>query len=273
MRKIKRTYYLFYFSISVLLLTLALLINLSSLERKVNRVQNRMHEIEADSTNLTNYVHSTVEECNNRTKQIDVMTTTDVENIKELYTVADVNTPYKVFDVDNPSKHTKKIYTEYTAVTKKSSLQYELLNMDIDGDGVVDRLYDKVSGVRVVIDQYGTTRFCVAVGTYWADGEIGRFIDFVMDNGNVIPCITCDVKQDIHTMGEKGKYGYIANDLIEFYTDPTARGYVDSYIDENGNVVKLRYYAGDVSTTREDFAGAVRKVVVYDDYYEGFEKQ
>lgn len=179
--------------------------------------------------------------------------------------------PYKVFNVDNPELHKKKIYTEFTEVTLKSSLQYKLLYSDWDNDGVPDRYSDVLSGVRVITDQFGVDRFCVAVGTYWANGEIGRFIDFVMENGNIIPCITCDVKQDIHTKNWRGKYGSAANDLIEFYVDPMVLPIVD-YCDD-GSGIGLRFPAGDVSKAREDFEGAIVKVIVYDAYFEGFEFQ
>lgn len=182
------------------------------------------------------------------------------------YIIANAVSPYTVYTVENPEKHKKKIYTEYTEVTDKTSKQYKLLNMDEDGDGAKDIHTDVESGVRVITDQYGVTRFCVAVGTYWSGGKIGRFIDFVMENGSIIPCIVCDVKQTRHTKQYQNKYGSIANDLIEFYIDPR-KPFVD--YDENGN--GLRYKAGDVSSARQDFEGAVKKIIVWDDYLTGFE--
>lgn len=187
-------------------------------------------------------------------------------NYEVEYITANPGSPYKHYLVDNPNSHKKKIYTEYTAVTRKTSLQYKLLNQDLDGDGKPDRYTDTESGVRIVQDKNGVWRYCVAAGTYWANGEIGRLIDFITENGKVIPCVTCDVKQDIHTMGGQGKYGYVANDVIEFYTDP-ARKAVDSW-----NGLPLKYKAGDVSTAKELFEGAVTEVIVYDEYVEGFEE-
>lgn len=270
MRRIRTTYFLFLFLITTLLMSFVLMLNIFSMERRCNKIAQEINDVREENELL----NETVNECVSRSNTIEIKLQSNKNSDDETYVLADakaINSHTKY--VDNPERHVKKIYTEYTAVTKKSSLQYKLLYADIDGDNVADILHDKESGVRIVIDQYGTTRFCVAVGTYWANGEIGRFIDFVMENGNIIPCITCDVKQDIHTIEEKGKYGFKANDLIEFYTDPKARGYVDSYIDEDGNIVKMRYKAGDVSTSREDFVGAVTKVIVYDDYLEGFENQ
>lgn len=185
------------------------------------------------------------------------------------YTGVIVGVPYKVYPVDNPEKHRRKIYTEFQRVNDKTSLQYKLLHGDWDGDGIADRYSDKESGVRVIRDRYGVERLCVAIGSYWADGHIGRFVDFVMENGSVLPCVTCDVKQDIHTMGENRKYGSAANDLIEFYIDPLVRPIVDYCETGEG----LRYHAGDVSTAREEFAGSILKVIVYDEYIDGFEFQ
>lgn len=256
-------------------LSFLVFINMYFIQRDVNDLDGRTYKTETSCELLTDRTHDMSEHiedvltaCDNRTQSLDINISTSGEDISGLYINAKYTQPYKVYSVDSPEKHKRKIYTEYTAVTLKSSLQYKLLNSDVDGDGVVDRYHDEESGVRIVIDQYGVARFCVAVGTYWAEGKIGRLIDFIMENGAVIPCVTCDVKQDVHTMNEKGKYGHVANDLIEFYIDPAVRPFVDSW-----EGVGLRYVAGDVSTARDDFVGAVTKVIVYDDYITGFEDQ
>ena len=174
------------------------------------------------------------------------------------YSGSELCEDYKVYYIDKPHAHEKKIYTVYTAVTDRSSKQYKLFNSD--------KRYTDISGVCLIKDKNDVYRYTIALGPYWANGEIGRYVDIYMENGSVLPCITCDVKQWVHTMDGKGKYGINANDLIEFYVDPTRLNYVDSY-----NNTPLYFSSGDVSTAKEEFSGAVEKIVVWDIYQEGFE--
>lgn len=246
----------------VLLVKLSILAETKSDEARVDKLQEEVENLKIQNQELLDsqeeYIYL-VKTNYERTYETELM-----------YAEASPKVPYKVYEVDNPQYHKKKIYTEFTEVTLKSSLQYKLLYSDWDGDGVIDRYSDYQSGVRVIRDQYGVERFCVAVGTFWAEGHIGRYIDFVTENGEVIPCVTCDVKQDVHTKGFKGKYGSAANDLIEFYVDPMVLPFVDY---DNVSGAGLRFPAGDVSTARNDFKGAIVKVIVYDAYMEGFEFQ
>ena len=179
-------------------------------------------------------------------------------------TIVEVNTEPKLYrweEIDS-TKHKKKIYTDYRAVTDKSSEQHKLLKHTFT---------DSRTGIRVIEDKYGDLRYCVALGSYWARNQIGLMVDFYMDNGFILKCVVCDVKQDKHTVGGQGKYGYIANDLIEFYVDTKAIGVVDWYADENGTLIPLSFPAGDVSFVGEEFSGGIKFILIYDELlsYEG----
>ena len=157
------------------------------------------------------------------------------------------------------TKHKKKVYTNYRAVTLKSSAQYKLLQ---------NTYTDSRTGIRVIEDKYGDLRYCVALGNYWVQDQIGLMVDFYMTNGYILKCVVCDVKQDIHTMNGNRKYGSAANDLIEFYIDPSALPVVDYYITENGKALPLAYPAGDVSYAGEEFQGGIKFIIIYNEIIE-----
>lgn len=176
-------------------------------------------------------------------------------------TTIEVRTEPKIYhweEIDS-TKHRKKIYTDYRAVTSKTSEQYKLLKQTIT---------DSRTGIRVIEDRYGDMRYCVALGSYWARNQIGLLVDFYMDNGYILKCVVCDIKQNEHTMGGQKKYGYIANDLIEFYVDTKAIGTVDWYADENGTLIPLSYPAGDVSSIGEEFSGGIKFIIIYEEILE-----
>lgn len=170
---------------------------------------------------------------------------------------------YNIYHIENASAHQKKIYTHYNAVKLKDTPQYRLKLL---------QKTDSRTGIRVVTDQFGDDRYCIALGGYWANMETGRLVDVYMENGNIIKCITCDCKKWIDTKNGEGKYGRIANDLIEFYVDCTWRAPVDYYFD-NGKAIPLMYPAGDVSTVAPELQGAIHYLKVYNIYLNGFEPQ
>lgn len=84
--------------------------------------------------------------------------------------------------------HGFKSYTKYTAITRKTSKQYKIQR---------DYAYTGEYGIRQV-----DGRFCVAVGT-GVTKSMGQYIDVILENGTVIPCIVCDQKADEHTRADK----------------------------------------------------------------------
>lgn len=148
------------------------------------------------------------------------------------------------------SGHTFKPYTSYTAYNLKSSQQYKLQQIARAAD----------NGIRIVTDPNGVDRYCVALGTAWAGGQpkhIGRCIDVYMENGAVLHCVLADVKRQEDTVNNANRYGRINNDILEFIIDCS-------------KVPKAVITTGNVSKAGPEFEGAVREMVVFDLWIEGF---
>ena len=127
-----------------------------------------------------------------------------------------------------------KSYMSYTAITSKSSPQYKLQQSTYTG----------VYGIR----QYGD-RYCVAIGTAF-NADVGTYLDLILVNGTVIPCIVADIKADKHT--DSNNMITIANGcLTEFIVDSSAL---------NKNAKSM----GDISYCNEDWNSRVEKIRVYD---------
>ena len=77
-----------------------------------------------------------------------------------------------------------KSYMPNKAITSKSSPQYKLQNQ---------YAYTGEYGIRQV-----DGRFCVAIGTF-SNAKVGTYIDLILKNGTVIPCVISDFKADVHT--------------------------------------------------------------------------
>lgn len=147
--------------------------------------------------------------------------------------------------------HTFKPYTRYTAYNLKSSQQYKLQKV---------AWTEARTGIRIVTDPNGIDRYCVALGTAWAGGQpkhIGRCIDVYMENGAVLHCVLADVKRQEDTVDGANLYGKTNNDVLEFIVDGQ----------KISQTVKT---TGNVSNAGPEFEGAVRNMVVYDLWIDGF---
>lgn len=147
--------------------------------------------------------------------------------------------------------HNFKPYTRYTAYDLKSSQQYKLQKV---------AWTETRTGIRIVTDPNGIDRYCVALGTAWAGGQpkhIGRCIDVYMENGAVLHCVLADVKRQEDTVDGANLYGKTNNDVLEFVVDGQ----------KISQAVKT---TGNVSNAGPEFEGAVREMVVFDLWIEGF---
>lgn len=133
----------------------------------------------------------------------------------------------------NAPKNTRKSYMSYKAITLKISEQYRLQQI----------AYTGTHGIRQV-----NGRFCVALGSAYAT-KIGTHVDIILENGEVIPCILADQKQDIHT--DKTNRVCFDGSLVEFVVD------TDYIINR---VIK----SGDVSVVCEEWHPMVEEVIVYE---------
>lgn len=138
--------------------------------------------------------------------------------------------------------HDWKPYARYTAITNKSSRQYQLQQIAKTDE----------NGLRYVTDADGVKRYCVALGVAWAGGkpsDIGRCFDVKMKNGAVLHCVLGDVKKIEHSEGSAGRFGS-NGELLEFQVDLQK-------LPEN---VKK---SGDVSKLGGAFEGNAATITVY----------
>ena len=133
----------------------------------------------------------------------------------------------------NAPKNTRKSYMSYKAITTKTSRQYKMQQIAYTGK----------HGIRQV-----NGRYCVALGSAYAR-TIGTYVDIILENGEVIPCILADQKQDIHT--DQTNRVCFDGSLVEFVVD------TDYII----NKVRL---SGDVSVVNEKWHSMVEEVIVYE---------
>jgi hypothetical protein len=142
---------------------------------------------------------------------------------------------YTLFDV--PSQYRKndfKSFEDYRQITSTSSPHYELQR---------EHARTGTYGIRMV-----DGRFCIALGSYFTE-EIGQYVDIILENGTVIPCILGDQKADAHTDAL-----HIAHrtdgSVVEFIVDRNAlperaqaRGNISYCCDEwNSPVVQIKVY-------------------------------
>lgn len=92
-------------------------------------------------------------------------------------------------------------------------------------------------------------RYLAAVGT-GADVEVGQYIDIILKNGEIIPCIVGDVKNPTDTN---------ADNLTTTFSGCVCEFIVDK------NVLATRIKrSGDVSYIDESYDSSVQKIVVYE---------
>jgi hypothetical protein len=76
-----------------------------------------------------------------------------------------------------------KTFMSYTAITDKTSNQYALQQI----------AYTDEMGFRKI-----NNRYCVAIGTAF-EAPVGQIFNVELDNGEIIPCIVGDIKDDRDT--------------------------------------------------------------------------
>ena len=128
-----------------------------------------------------------------------------------------------------------KSYMDYRSITSTSSKQYILQS---------NYAYTGNYGIRMVGDRY-----CIAIGSHFV-GNIGQYVDLILENGTVIKCILADRKDDLHTDYEN---------IITVHNGCMSEFVVDS--DSLSKMVKLY---GDISKCNSDWESPVKNVVVYE---------
>lgn len=127
-----------------------------------------------------------------------------------------------------------KPYMDANTLTSRGSDQYKLKTK---------YELDSKTGIWTV-----DGRYCVALGSYYTT-EIGTYLDIVLANGTIIPCILADCKADQHT-------------------DSTNRqnpnGSVVEFIVNEGSLCRKARKRGDCSLSMDGWKGDVKGVIVYE---------
>ena len=141
---------------------------------------------------------------------------------------------YRQYDI--PSNSGFKSYMSYTAITSKNSNQYKIQN---------NYAYTGNYGIR-----QADNRYCIALGSYF-NAEIGQYIDLVLENGVVIPCILADAKANIHT------------DKNNLFT--TANGCCSEFIIDSSKLNSNAKRDGNISSCCEGWNSPVISVRIYEE--------
>lgn len=128
-----------------------------------------------------------------------------------------------------------KSYMPYTAITSRSSAQWKLQQV----------AYTGTHGIRQV-----NGRYCIAVGSAYTS-KIGQYIDLVLENGTVIPCILADQKADKDTNSE--------NTITEH------DGSLVEFVVSSSNLSRSVRKMGDISYAQDDWNSMITQVIVYDE--------
>ena len=126
-----------------------------------------------------------------------------------------------------------KSYMSYKNITSRSSEQYKLQQM----------AYTGTYGIRQV-----NGRFCVAVGSAYTT-QIGQYIDLVLEDGTIIPCILGDCKADEHTD---------SRNIL------TSDGSLAEFVVDVPSLSKTVRYTGDISTACDDWESMITRIIIYD---------
>lgn len=155
-----------------------------------------------------------------------------MEDIEDAEIASNLDYNYTEYDV--PKSSGFKSYMSYKAITTKSSPQYSLQK---------DQAYTGKYGIRQV-----DGRYCVAVGSYFTN-EIGTYLDLILENGIVIPCILADQKADKDTCSKN---------IITMHNGCVSEFVIDSeYLDSKARQM------GDISYCNEYWNSPVETIRVY----------
>lgn len=138
-------------------------------------------------------------------------------------------------DFDIPRNSGFKSFMSYRSITCRTSDQFLLQDK---------YAYTGKYGIRQV-----DGRYCVAVGTAF-DAGIGTYIDLILENGTVIPCIVADIKASCHTLADN--------------ITTAASGCVSEFVVDTGKLsFKVKQY-GDVSKCCKEWDSPVEMIRVYE---------
>lgn len=145
------------------------------------------------------------------------------------------NKPFAYEEYDT-IRESQKSYMDYRKITLTSSKQYEL-----ETNGYA---YTGKHGIRMI-----NGRYLCAIGTYYSD-DVGRYVDLVLENGTIIPCILGDIKADEDT-DSTNRYTVHDHSVVEFI--------VDTY-----SLSSTVRHMGNLNYANEDWNSSIITIRVYD---------
>ena len=125
--------------------------------------------------------------------------------------------PFPYEEYETVTEH-QKSYMDYRKITLTTSKQYKL--------GTNGYAYTGNYGIRMM---HG--RYLCAIGTYYSD-DVGRYVDLVLENGTIIPCILGDIKADEDT-DSTNRYTVHDHSVVEFIVDTPV---LSSKVTHSGNL-------------------------------------
>lgn len=145
------------------------------------------------------------------------------DNEEEVYFInlkyiTDEELPYEFKEVSGDKR---KSFEDYRKITLTTSKQYR-----------IQQRYaytDEETGIRVVDGKY-----CIGLGSYFTH-NIGQYVDLVLANGEVIPCVIGDAKNNLHT-NENNSIG-LDGSVAEFIVD---KDYLDRHVKSSGNISNVK---------------------------------
>lgn len=161
---------------------------------------------------------------------------------------------------EKPVNYVTKDVPDITKVfNTKTYMKYQVLGTEAwNKQGHLSRQKEATTGpynIRMVDDRY-----LIAVGTYYCT-RIGTYIDVVLEDGTVLPCMLGDVKSDLHTDPEH-KYQAQDKSVIEFIVDSPGvnkydySAFKNMYPTINGNFSNV-----------PEFSSPVDRLLIYDKIY------
>lgn len=139
--------------------------------------------------------------------------------------------PYVSKDVKGDKR---KSYMDWRTITSRSSMQYKLQD---------NYAYTASNGVRAV-----KGRYLIALGSYYTH-QVGQYVDLILENGFVIPCIIGDCKKNKDTTNE--------------YSIGVDGGVAEFVVDTNSLSSVVQFH-GDVSYSADGWLSNVAEIRLYD---------
>lgn len=141
----------------------------------------------------------------------------------------------KEFDISYVNTNGFKSFMPYTAITSVGSCQYKMQN---------EIAYTGTYGIRQV-----NNRYCVAIGTHF-NATVGNYVDLVLENGEVIPCVVSDIKADKDT----DSYNIMTN----------TNGCVSEFIVDINNLDSEAKSTGSISSCKTEWDSKVVTIRLYE---------